>query len=122
MPGACTLGTVVDLSALLPAGWRAEVGRRTTPLCHGGCRQCTSIAATGRTSRPATERGRVPGRRLRRSEPEPFIHQDHGDAAGDDRLVDDKEIIYSAGHPVSLPGPQVLKRKAVLVDSSQSSA
>src|SRR3989442_13641500 len=35
-------------------------------------------------------------------------------------IVDNQEVIYSAGNAVGLPGPQVLKRKAVLVDASQS--
>src|ERR1700680_3153203 len=55
-----------------------------------------------------------------RSEPELLIHQDRRDPAGGDRLVDNQEVIYSAGNAVGLPGPQVLKRKAVLVDASQS--
>src|SRR5207245_2804275 len=55
-----------------------------------------------------------------RSEPELLIHQDRRDSAGSDRLVDNQEVIYSAGNAVGLPGPQVLKRKAVLVDASQS--
>jgi len=54
-----------------------------------------------------------------RSEPELLIHQDRRDTAGSDRLVDNQEVIYSAGNAVGLPGPQVLKRKAVLVDASQ---
>src|SRR5712671_2839423 len=56
-----------------------------------------------------------------RSEPEQRIHQDRRDTAGSDRLVDNQEVIYSAGNAVGLPGPQVLERKAVLVDASQSS-
>src|ERR1700730_15839861 len=56
-----------------------------------------------------------------RSEPELLIHQDRRDTAGSDRLVDNQEVIYAAGNAVGLPGPQVLKRKAVLVDASQSS-
>src|SRR5262249_23023182 len=32
-------------------------------------------------------------------------------------LVDDQEVIYAAGNAVGLPSPQVLKRKAVLVDA-----
>src|SRR6202011_3137338 len=55
-----------------------------------------------------------------RSEPELLVHQDRRDTAGSDRLVDNQEVIYSAGNAVGLPGPQVLKRKAVLVDASQS--
>src|ERR1700694_5359959 len=55
-----------------------------------------------------------------RSEPELLIHQDRRDTAGSDRLVDNQKVIYSAGNSVGLPGPQVLKRKAVLVDASQS--
>src|ERR1700682_4129084 len=55
-----------------------------------------------------------------RSESERLIHQDRRDTAGSDRLVDNQEVIYSAGNAVGLPGPQVLKRKAVLVDASQS--
>src|SRR2546423_5118335 len=55
-----------------------------------------------------------------RSEPELLIHQDCRDTAGCDRLVDNQEVIYAAGNAVGLPGPQVLKRKAVLVDASQS--
>src|ERR1700687_2284769 len=55
-----------------------------------------------------------------RSEPELLIHQHRRDTAGSDRLVDNHEVIYSAGYAVCLPGPQVLKRKAVLVDASQS--
>src|ERR1700687_2314048 len=55
-----------------------------------------------------------------RSEPELLIDQDRRDTAGRDRLVDNQEGIYSAGNAVALPGPQVLKRKAVLVDASQS--
>src|SRR6266853_697799 len=55
-----------------------------------------------------------------RSEPELLIHQDRRDTAGSYRLVDNQDVIYSAGNAVGLPGPQVLKRKAVLVDASQS--
>jgi hypothetical protein len=55
-----------------------------------------------------------------RSEPELLVHQDRRDTAGSDRLVNNQEVIYSAGNAVGLPGPQVLKRKAVLVDASQS--
>ena len=55
-----------------------------------------------------------------RLEPELFLHQDRRDTAGSDRLVDNQEVIYSAGNAVRLPGPRVLKRKAVLVEASQS--
>src|ERR1700674_1812069 len=55
-----------------------------------------------------------------RSDPELLIHQDRRDTAGSDRLVDNQEVIYSAGNAVGLPGSQVLKRKAVLVDAPQS--
>src|SRR6266704_2295319 len=55
-----------------------------------------------------------------RSEPELLIHQDRRDPAGSDRLVDNQQVVYSAGNAVGLPGPQVLKRKAVLVDAAQS--
>src|ERR1700687_3237794 len=55
-----------------------------------------------------------------RSEPELLVHQDRRDTAGNDRLGDNQDVIYSAGNAVGLPGPQVLKRKAVLVDASQS--
>src|ERR1700692_2617770 len=58
--------------------------------------------------------------RALRSEPELLVHQDRRDPAGSDRLVDNQEVIYSAGNAVGLPGPQVLERKAVLVDASQS--
>src|SRR5256886_7948784 len=65
---------------------------------------------------PTCRRHRAP-----RSEPELLIHQDRRDTAGSDRLVDNQEVIYTAGNAVGLPGPQVLKRKAVLVDASQPS-
>src|SRR3979411_1356441 len=55
-----------------------------------------------------------------RSETELLLHQDRRDPAGSDRLVDDQEVINSAGNAVGLPGPQVLERKAVLGDASQS--
>src|SRR5450432_2383865 len=55
-----------------------------------------------------------------RSGTELLIDQDRRDPAGSDRLVDNQEVIYSAGNAVGLPGPPVLKRKAVLVDASQS--
>src|SRR6266581_2184571 len=54
-----------------------------------------------------------------RSEPELLIHQDRSDPAGSDHMVDNQEGIYTAGNAVGLSGPQVLKRKAVLVDASQ---
>jgi len=54
------------------------------------------------------------------SEPKRFIHQDRGDSPGDDRLVDDEDVIYSAMNTISLPSPPILKRKAVLVDALQS--
>src|ERR1700694_1649475 len=54
-----------------------------------------------------------------RAEPELLIYQDRRDTAGSDCLVDNQEVIYTAGNAVGLPGPQVLKRKAVLVDASQ---
>ena len=57
----------------------------------------------------------VPG-----SEPKRFMHQDCGDPAGGDRLVDDEDVIHFAGNPVGLPGPPIFERKAVLVDASQS--
>src|SRR5690348_13951653 len=57
-----------------------------------------------------------------RSEPERLIHQDRRDSAGSNRLVDDQEVIYSAGNAIGLPGSHVLERKAVLVDASQSGA
>ena len=49
-----------------------------------------------------------------------LIDQDRRDPAGSDRLVDDQKVIYAAGNAVGLPGSQVLKWKAVLVDASQS--
>src|SRR5258708_39664075 len=55
-----------------------------------------------------------------RSEPELLVHQDRRDTARRDRLVDNQQVINAAGHAVGLPGPQVLKRKAVLVDAAQS--
>jgi hypothetical protein len=55
-----------------------------------------------------------------RSEPKRLVHQDRRDTAGSDRLIDDQEVIYSAGNAVGLPGSQVFKGKAVLVDASQS--
>src|SRR2546423_1593751 len=55
-----------------------------------------------------------------RSEPELLVHQDRRDPAGSDRVVDDQQVIYTAGNAVGLPGPQVLQRKAVLVNASQS--
>src|SRR5713226_2493754 len=54
------------------------------------------------------------------SEAERLIHQDRRQSAGNDRFVDDQEVVDSAGNAVGLPGTQVLKRKAVLVDPSQS--
>src|ERR1700730_1939905 len=54
------------------------------------------------------------------SEPELLVNHDRRDPAGSDRLVDNQDVIYSAGNAVGLPGPHVLKRKAVLVDASQS--
>src|ERR1700682_5681654 len=55
-----------------------------------------------------------------RSESERLIHQDRRDTAASDRLVDNQEVIYTAGNAVGLPGPQVLERKAVLIDAAQS--
>ena len=60
--------------------------------------------------------------RLEPSEPERFIHQDRDDTTRSDDFVDDKEIIYTAGHPVGLASPGVLKREAVLIYPSQSGA
>ncbi len=54
------------------------------------------------------------------SEPERFIHQDYGYPAGGHCLVDDQDGIYSTGNAVGLPGPPILKRKAVVVEASQS--
>jgi hypothetical protein len=54
------------------------------------------------------------------SEPERFVHQDCGDPAGGDCLVDDEDVVRSAGNAVGLPGSPILERKAVLVDASQS--
>src|SRR5258707_5230252 len=69
------------------------------------------------SSRRAPRAGGTPALR---SEAELLVHQDRRDTAGTDRLVDNQEVIYSAGNAVGLPGPQVLQRKAVLVDASQS--
>ena len=60
------------------------------------------------------------GKMVLGSEPKRLIHQDDGDSAGGDRLVDDEDVIHSAGNAVGQPGPPILKRKAVLVDASQS--
>src|SRR5438105_14069452 len=49
-----------------------------------------------------------------------LVNQDLSDTAVSDRLVDNQDVIYSAGNAVGLRVPHVLKRKAVLVDSSQS--
>ena len=48
------------------------------------------------------------------------MDQDCRDPAGRDHFVDDENCIYSAGNAVGLSGPVILKRKAVLVDASQS--
>src|SRR5207237_9803346 len=56
----------------------------------------------------------------RRSEPWPVLRPECREYAGSDRLVDDQEVRYSARNAVGLPGPRVLKRKAVLGDASQS--
>ena len=53
------------------------------------------------------------------SEPERLVHQDGGDTSRSDGVVDDKETIHSAGNPVSLAGPGVFRREAVLIDASQ---
>jgi hypothetical protein len=44
------------------------------------------------------------------SEPKRFVHQDCGDPARGERLVDDEDVIHSAGNAVGLPGPPILKR------------
>jgi hypothetical protein len=54
-----------------------------------------------------------------RSEPKRFIHQDRSDPARSHRPVDDEDISL-AENAVGLPGPPILKRKAVLVNASQS--
>jgi hypothetical protein len=55
-----------------------------------------------------------------RSEAELRVHQNRCDTACSDRLVDNQDVIYSTWNAVGLPGPEALKRKAVLVDAAES--
>src|SRR5450432_3907710 len=52
----------------------------------------------------------------RGSEAEALLHQDGGDAASCDHLVDDEDVVDAAGHSVGLPRAGILEGIAVLVD------
>src|SRR5579859_3083106 len=54
------------------------------------------------------------------SEAERRVYQDRSNTTCNHRVVDNQHVIHPAGNAVCLPRPEVLERKAVLIDASQS--